>query len=120
MTKRKSILIQKDPLKGTAPNIYTPITCLPMMWKILTAQTREVTYDLLTSRGLLPRNRKDVAKDLEAQESYFTLINTSSTRAEQDVKNLAMAWIDYKKAYDMVPQSWIIHRLKMDKYQTKS
>ena len=26
-----------------------------------------------------------------------------------------MAWIDYKKAYDMVPQSWIIHRLKMYK-----
>ena len=23
-------------------------------------------------------------------------------------KNLAMAWIDYKQAYDMVPQSWII------------
>ena len=26
-----------------------------------------------------------------------------------------MAWIDYKKAYDMVPQSWIIHFLKMYK-----
>ena len=23
-------------------------------------------------------------------------------------KNLAMAWIDYKKGYDMVPHSWII------------
>jgi hypothetical protein len=22
-------------------------------------------------------------------------------------KNLSMAWIDYKKAYDMVPHSWI-------------
>ena len=30
-------------------------------------------------------------------------------------KNLAMAWIDYKKAYDMVPQSWILHCLKMYK-----
>ena len=26
-----------------------------------------------------------------------------------------MAWIDYKKAYDMVPQSWILHCLKMYK-----
>ena len=26
-----------------------------------------------------------------------------------------MAWIDYKKAYDMVPQSCIINSLKMDK-----
>ena len=28
-------------------------------------------------------------------------------------KNLAMAWMDYKKAYDMVPRSWIIDSLKM-------
>ena len=26
-----------------------------------------------------------------------------------------MAWIDYKKAYDMVPHSWIINSLKMYK-----
>ena len=28
-------------------------------------------------------------------------------------KNLAMAWVDYKKAYDLVPHSWIIESLKM-------
>ena len=27
--------------------------------------------------------------------------------------NLAMAWIDYKKAYDMVPHSWISECLEM-------
>ena len=44
MTKRKTILIQKEPSKGTAPNNYRPITLLPMMWKILTAQIRETIY----------------------------------------------------------------------------
>ena len=34
-------------------------------------------------------------------------------------KNLAMVWIDYKKIYDMVPQSWIIHCLKMYKISHK-
>ena len=28
-------------------------------------------------------------------------------------KNLAVAWIDYKKAYDMVPHSWIVECLGM-------
>ena len=28
-------------------------------------------------------------------------------------KNLAMAWIDYKKAYDTVPHSWIIECLDL-------
>ena len=30
-------------------------------------------------------------------------------------KNLAMAWINNKKAYDIVPHSWIINSLKMYK-----
>ena len=28
-------------------------------------------------------------------------------------KNLAVTWIDYKKAYDMVPHSWIVECLGM-------
>ena len=51
-------LIQKDPSKGTAPNNYRPITCLPMMWKILTAQIKEKIYNSLTSRGLFPDEQK--------------------------------------------------------------
>ena len=39
------------------------------------------------------------------------ILNESKTRR----KNLVMAWIDYKKAYDMVPHSWILNCLKMYK-----
>ena len=55
------------------------------------------------------RNKKDATKDPLANENYSTLINESKTRQ----KNLPMAWIDYKKTYDMVPQSWIINCQKM-------
>ena len=44
MTKGKSTLIQKDTRKGTIPSNYRPITCLPIMWKILTAQIKEDIY----------------------------------------------------------------------------
>ena len=36
-------------------------------------------------------------------------------REQDETKNLAMAWIDYKKAFDIVPQSWIINCLKIYK-----
>ena len=39
------------------------------------------------------------------------ILNDIRTR----LKNLAMAQIDYKKAYDMVLQTWVINCLKMDK-----
>ena len=38
--KKKRILIQKDLQNETAANNYIPITCLPMMWKILKVQIR--------------------------------------------------------------------------------
>ena len=28
--------------------------------------------------------------------------------------NLGIAWIDYKKAYDMIPHSWILENLELD------
>ena len=113
--KEKTTLIQKDPSKGTTLNNYRPITCQAMMWKILTAQIREEIYYSLTSRGLFPAEQKGCRKgprgtaDLLYIDQY--ILNKSRTRR----KNLAMAWIDNKKAHDMVPQSWIINCLKMYK-----
>ena len=37
------------------------------------------------------------------------ILNDSKRRQ----KNLAMAWVDYKKAYDMVPHSWIVECLQL-------
>ena len=115
MTKGKTTLIQKNSNKGTAPNNYRPITCLPMMWKILTARIREMIYSALTSRGLFPEEYKGCRKGSRgtAELLYIDqhILNEKKTRR----KDLAMAWIDYKKAYDMVTQSWIINCLKMYK-----
>ena len=38
MTKGNTKLIQKDTGKRSPPKNFRPITCLPMMWKLLTAQ----------------------------------------------------------------------------------
>ena len=115
MTEGRTTLIQKDPNKETAPNNYRHITCLPMMWKILTEQIREEIYYLLTSRGLFPDEQKGCCKgSRDAVELLYIdqrILNESKTRW----KNLAMAWIDYKKAYHMVPHSWIINSHKMNK-----
>ena len=57
ITKGKTILIQKDPRKGIAPNKYRPIMCLPILWKILMVQIKEI-YNSLISRRLLPEEQK--------------------------------------------------------------
>ena len=86
-----------------------------MMWKILTAQIREEIYHSLTSRGLFPDEQKGCCKGSRgtAELLYIDkhILDESKTRR----KSLAIAWIDYKKAYDMAPHSWIINSLKMYK-----
>ena len=86
-----------------------------MMWKILTAQIREKIYYSLTSRGLFPDEQKGCRKGSRGTVELLYIdqhiLNESKTRR----KNLAMAWIDNKKAYGMLPPSWILHCLKMYK-----
>ena len=115
MTKGKTTLFQKDPNKGTTPNNCRPITCLPMIWKILTAQVREKIYYSLTSRRLFPDEQKGCRKGFRGTAELLYIDQHILNESKTWQNNLAMAWIDYKKAYDMVPQSWIIHRLKMYK-----
>ena len=75
------------------------------MRKILTAEINGKIYYSLTSRGLFPDEQKGCWKGSRGTaELLYTdqhILNESKTKW----KNLAIAWIDNKKEYDMVPQS---------------
>ena len=81
--------------------------------KILTEQIREGIYYSQTDHGSFPEEQKGCYKGSRATPELLYIdqhiLNESKTRR----KNLAMARIDYKKAHDMVLQSWIINCLKM-------
>ena len=76
--QRKDHIDPKDPSKATARNKYRPITCLPMMWKILTAQIREEINYSLTSWGWFPDKEKGCCK------SRVTLHRSTHPIWEQD------------------------------------
>ena len=115
MTKGKTTLIQKDPSKLTAPNNYRPKTCQPIMWKILTGQIREEIYYSLTSCGLFPEKQKGCCKGSRDTAKSFYIDQHILNESKTGGINVATASIDYKKAYDMILQSWIISNLKMSK-----
>ena len=112
MTKGNTTLIQKDPNKRNAPNNCRQITCLPMTWKIHTTNKEQI-YNPLTSRGLFVDEQKRCRKGSRGTAELLYIDQQILNECKTRRKNLAMAWIDYKKAYDMVPQCWIIHCLEM-------
>ena len=89
------------------------------MWKILKAQIREENYYSLISRGLFSKEQKGCFKGTrDTRELTYidqNILNESKTRR----KNLSIGWIDNKKAYTVVLQSWILHCLKMYKISDK-
>ena len=86
------------------------------MWKILTAQ---ITVYYYYSVLLFTHKSRTVPRGTERmpqgnQKNRRSTIHWSSH--PQGKQNVAKkSWINNKKAFDMVPQSWIINRFKMYK-----
>ena len=107
MTHGRTVLCQKDPTKGNAAGNYRPITCLPLMWKLLTGMIAEETYDYLENMKLLPEEQKGCRRKSRGTKDQLLIDKTVLKDCKKRHTNLCVAWIDYKKAYDLVPHSWI-------------
>ena len=77
------------------------------MWKLLLGVIADQIYGHLDQQKLLPVEQKGSRKRSKGTNDLL-YINWAVIREVKTRKNnLAIAWIDYKKAYDMVPHSWI-------------
>ena len=67
----------------------------------------------LDQEKLLPEEEKGCTKGSRGTNDLLYIDRVVIKEVKSRNKNLAMAWIDYKKAYDMVPHSWIIECLDL-------
>ena len=88
------------------------MTCLPLMWKLLTGAIADQIYAHLDQEKLLPEEQKGCRKGSRGTNDLLYIDRAVIKEVKSKNKNLAMAWIDYKKAY-MVPHSWIIECLDL-------
>ena len=107
MTYGHNILCQKDVSKGSAVENYPPITCLQLMWKILTGVIAEEIYAYLKGENLLPSEQKGYKRKSRGTKDQLLIDKTVLKDCRKRHTNLAMACIDYKKAHDFVPHSWM-------------
>ena len=101
-------MLQKDKSKGNVASNYRPITCLTLMWKLLTGVIADQIHAHLDQEKLLPEEQKGCRKGSRGTNDLVYIDRAVIKEVKSRNKNLAMAWIDYKKAYDTVPHSWII------------
>ena len=107
LARGRTALLQKDKSKGNIGSNYRPITCLPLMWKLLSGVITDQIYGYLDQQTLLPEEQKGCRKRSRGNNHLLYIDRAVIREVKSRKKNLAMAWIDYKKAYDMVPHPWI-------------
>ena len=112
LTTGRTSLLQKDKSKGNVASNYRPITCLPLKWKLLTGVIADQIYAYLDQEKL-PEEQKGCRKGSRETNDLLYIDRAVIKEVKSRNKNLAMAWIDYKKACDMIPHSWIIECLDL-------
>ena len=113
LTRGRTSLLQKDKSKGNVASNYRPITCLLLIWKLLTSVIADQIYAHLDQEKLLPKEQKACRKGSRRTNDLLYIDRAVIKEVNSKNKNLTKAWIDYKKAYDVVPHSWITECLDL-------
>ena len=92
---------------------FRPITCLPLIWKLLTGILTEELYEHLEKTNSLPRKQKGCRKGSRGTKDQLLIDKMIVKDCKIRLTSLTVAWTDYRKAYDMVPHSWIQNCMKM-------
>ena len=69
-------------------------------------------YSFLEGHNLLPEEQKGCRRNSNGTADLLFLDKMIPKEVKSRKKNLAMGWIDYRKANDMFPHSWIIECLE--------
>ena len=97
------------------PKNYRPIACLPTTFKILTSVITDRLYSHLEKEAIMTPEQRGGKKDCYGCKDQLMITNAILENCKKRKKNLSTAWIDYKKAFNSVPHSWIFKCLQMNK-----
>ena len=114
LTAGNTILLPKKD-ETWIPKNYRPIACLPTTFKILTSIITDRLYKHLEDQGIMAKEQRGGKKDCYGCKDQLMINNAILENCRKKQKNLSTAWIDYKKAFDSVPHSWIIKCMEMYK-----
>ena len=73
LTNGRTVLCHKDRTKGNTVNNYRPISCLPLIWKLLTGIISEHLYRFLEEEKILPEEQKGCKRNSRGTKDQVLL-----------------------------------------------
>lgn len=112
LTQGLTILIPKKD-NPALPSEYRPITCLSVFYKLITSLISRQIYNHLDNNRLLPPEQKGCARGSYGCKELLLLNKLLIQHAKTNHRSIAMAWVDYRKAFDSIPHTWIQQVVKI-------
>lgn len=103
-------MIPKDSDHNNPAN-YRPITCLQTIYKILTSCISELIYDHLAQNNIMAEEQKGCRKHSQGCKEQLIIDTVVMKLAIKNKRDINTMYIDYRKAFDSVPHSWLLHVL---------
>ncbi|XP_045455099.1 uncharacterized protein LOC123664624 [Melitaea cinxia] len=109
-TTGKVILVPKNE-NTEDPKNWRPIACLPSMYKLLTSVLANVLYNHCHKNNIISEEQRGCRRGVRGCKDHLMVNKAILEDAHQSQKNLSMAWIDYRKAFDSVSHEWLLKLL---------
>ena len=73
MTTGRTVPCQKDPRNGNAVDNFRPISCLPIMWKLITELVADNLYKMLDESDILPMEQKGCRRNSRGTQNQVLI-----------------------------------------------
>lgn len=114
-TQGMTYLIPKTSPAVSDPSKYRPITCLPTIYKLFTSVLTKKINNHLEKTQVIAEEQKGCRQGSRGCKEQLVIDSVISETAKKNRGNLYTAYIDYRKAFDSVPHSWLVEVLRMYK-----
>ena len=97
------------------PKNYRPITCLSTTYKLLTSIIAEKIRNHISDTDIMTEEQKGCCRGSLGCKEQLIIDLAILDEVHRKKRNLSVAWIDLRKAFDSVPHSWLLEVLRLYK-----
>ena len=105
-------LIPKNDKTDQAKN-YRPIACLSVFYKTLTSVIKQGIEGHLSQGNLMASEEKGCQQGSFGAKDHLLINKLLAEGCKARHRSLSMAWVDYQKAYDSMPHSWVLQCVRL-------
>ena len=118
LTLARTTLLPKSQDTKNAKN-YRPIACLNIVYKLYNSCLNVFLQNHCEVNEIITSEQAGGKRSVWGCTEQLLINKSILSEVRQKKRNLLTVWLDYRKAFDLVPHDWIIKALQLDKVQKK-